>query len=158
MVRHPSIPHNPLLAEPMYLAGFLERMGTGTRDLIKLCREAGLNPPEFIQEEIFRTIIWRPVTEQVTVQATVQASGQVFEEIRRLMLTLRGEMKRTEIQEMLGLKHRDNFRDSYLLPAIAYCLIEVTHPENPKHPNQSYRLSKKGKALKRSLKAKDKKS
>ena len=85
---HPSIPHIPLLAEPMYLAGFIERMGTGTRDIIKLCREAGLNPPEFIQEEIFRTIIWRPVTDQatgqttgqVTVQATVQATDQVTDQ------------------------------------------------------------------------------
>ena len=27
---HPSIPANPLLAEPMYLAGYIERLGTGS--------------------------------------------------------------------------------------------------------------------------------
>ena len=71
-----------------------------------LCREANLNPPEFIQEEIFRTIIWRPVTDQATVQATDQVndhatdhatgqvSGQVPEEVRRLMLILKGEINK----------------------------------------------------------------
>lgn len=42
---HGSVPANPLLAEPMYLAGYIERMGTGTRDIIRRCSEAGL--PEF---------------------------------------------------------------------------------------------------------------
>jgi predicted HTH transcriptional regulator len=57
---HSSIPANPLLAEPMYLAGFIERMGTGTGDIIRLCHEAGLKKaPEFVQEEIFKTILWR---------------------------------------------------------------------------------------------------
>lgn len=49
---HSSIPANPLLAEPMYLAGYIERMGTGTGDIIRLCKDAGLKEPEFIQEEI----------------------------------------------------------------------------------------------------------
>lgn len=98
------------------------------------------------------------VTGQATDQATGQATGQVPEEVRRLMLILKGEMKRTEIQEMLGLRHHENFRDNYLLPALDAGIVEMIFPENPKHPKQAYRLSKKGKALKRSLKAKDKKS
>ncbi|HNZ54165.1 MAG TPA: DUF4062 domain-containing protein, partial [bacterium] len=56
---HNSIPGNPLIAEPMYLSGYIERMGTGTREIVKLCNEEGLKEPEFIQEEMFRTIIWR---------------------------------------------------------------------------------------------------
>jgi predicted HTH transcriptional regulator len=35
---HSSIPANPLLAEPMYLGGFIERMGTGSGDIIRLCK------------------------------------------------------------------------------------------------------------------------
>jgi predicted HTH transcriptional regulator len=34
---HGSFPANPLLAEPMYLAAYIERIGTGTRDIIRLC-------------------------------------------------------------------------------------------------------------------------
>ena len=69
-VPHNSIPVNPLLAEPMYLSGYIERMGTGTGDIIRLCHEKHLKEPEFIQEEFFRTIIWRIHTEEITGQAT----------------------------------------------------------------------------------------
>ena len=43
---HASVPHNPLLAEPMYLTKYIERMGTGIRDMIRRCRTAGLAEPE----------------------------------------------------------------------------------------------------------------
>ena len=56
---HNSIPANPLLAEPMYLVGYIERLGTGTGDIIRLCQEKGLKEPEFIKGENFRTVIWR---------------------------------------------------------------------------------------------------
>ena len=48
-LRHPhgSVPGNPLLAEPLYLTQYIERMGTGTGDMIKRCRDAGLTGPEF---------------------------------------------------------------------------------------------------------------
>jgi len=42
---HGSVPGNPLLAEPMYLAGYIERMGTGTRDMIRRCTKIGLPEP-----------------------------------------------------------------------------------------------------------------
>ncbi|WP_407712287.1 ATP-binding protein [Butyricimonas virosa] len=45
---HTSIPANPLLAEPMYLTGYIERMGTGTGDIIKQCVAKGLREPEFV--------------------------------------------------------------------------------------------------------------
>ncbi|MDD3856875.1 MAG: ATP-binding protein [Methanoculleus sp.] len=44
---HGSVPANPLLAEPISLPGYIERMGTGTRDMIRHCTEAGLPEPEF---------------------------------------------------------------------------------------------------------------
>ena len=43
---HPSLPYNPLIAEPMYLTKYIERMGTGIRDMIRRCRKAGLQEPE----------------------------------------------------------------------------------------------------------------
>ena len=41
------IPGNPLLPEPLYLAEYIERMGTGTLDMIRRCAAAGLPEPEF---------------------------------------------------------------------------------------------------------------
>lgn len=39
---HASVPRNPLLAEPLFLARYIEKAGTGTLDMIALCREAGV--------------------------------------------------------------------------------------------------------------------
>ena len=44
-VAHTSVPGNPLLAESMYLAEYIERMGTGTLDMIRRCVKAGLPEP-----------------------------------------------------------------------------------------------------------------
>ena len=56
---HKSLPANPLLADPMYWNGYIEKVGTGTEDIINKCREYGLKAPEFHQEEDFRVVIWR---------------------------------------------------------------------------------------------------
>lgn len=46
---HPSIPRNPLIAEPLYLARYIEKAGSGTLDMIERCRTAGLPEPDFEQ-------------------------------------------------------------------------------------------------------------
>ena len=45
--RHGSFPNNPLMAEPLYLTRYIERLGTGLTDLSDHCRAAGLSDPEF---------------------------------------------------------------------------------------------------------------
>jgi predicted HTH transcriptional regulator len=62
LLRHPhaSIPRNPLVAEPLFLAHYNEKAGTGTMDMIALCREAGLPEPEFRQDGgQFVMTLWR---------------------------------------------------------------------------------------------------
>jgi predicted HTH transcriptional regulator len=46
---HPSIPHNPLISEVLFLSGYIEKAGTGTTEMIRRCREAGLPEPDFRQ-------------------------------------------------------------------------------------------------------------
>lgn len=46
---HPSIPRNPLISEVLFLSGYIEKAGTGTTEMIRRCREAGLAEPEFRQ-------------------------------------------------------------------------------------------------------------
>ena len=52
---------------------------------------------------------------------------------------------------ILDLKHREYFRDTYLLPAIEEGYIELTIPDKPNSPNQKYRLTEKGQLLKTKL-------
>ena len=56
---HNSEPTNPVIAHPLFLAGYIEHLGTGTTDMIADCEALGLSTPEFIQGEDFRTIIYR---------------------------------------------------------------------------------------------------
>ena len=71
---HRSVPGNPLLAESMYLAEYIERMGTGTLDMIRRCVEAGLPEPEFAVTDGFVTTIRRvAVPGRVSGQATEAA-------------------------------------------------------------------------------------
>jgi ATP-dependent DNA helicase RecG len=53
-------------------------------------------------------------------------------------------MKRKDIQKALGLKHEDHFRDTYLLPALAAGMLEMTQPDKPKSSKQRYRTTALG--------------
>ena len=60
--RHRSIPVNPLLAQGMYLRGYIEHVGSGTGDIIEKCRESGLPPPQWESEDDGLTTILRRAT------------------------------------------------------------------------------------------------
>ena len=77
-IPHQSLPRNPLLAESMYLAGYIERMGTGTVDMIRRCVAANVQEPEFVASGGFVTTIRRPdyATQLAKVQGGTQAAGQ----------------------------------------------------------------------------------
>lgn len=57
---HPSIPHNPLISEVLFLSGYIEKAGTGTTEMIRRCREAGLPEPDFRQAgDQWVVTLWR---------------------------------------------------------------------------------------------------
>ncbi|TRZ78536.1 MAG: DUF4062 domain-containing protein [Deltaproteobacteria bacterium] len=66
-VDHPSVPYNPLIAESLYLARYIERVGSGTQTMIELCQDAGLPEPQFEQRSGFFVVtLWRDwLTERV---------------------------------------------------------------------------------------------
>ena len=55
------------------------------------------------------------VTPHVVPHVTGEVTGEVAGEVRRLLAVMAGEMKRAEIQQALGLRHEDHFRDAYLV-------------------------------------------
>lgn len=57
---HLSVPVNPFLARPFYLAGYINQLGYGTRNVVEWCRTAGLPDPNFDPApNRFRVTIWR---------------------------------------------------------------------------------------------------
>jgi predicted HTH transcriptional regulator len=142
---HGSVPGNPLLAEPLYLAKYIERMGTGTGDMIRRCREAGLPEPVFSVSDGFVVTIRRKAV-QVTGEVTGEVAEEVTGEVRKLLMVCHGAMTRKQVQEALSLKGEENFRKLYLVPALDDGLIEMTIPDKPKSRLQKYRLTAKGTA------------
>ncbi|MEO8613787.1 MAG: Fic family protein [Luteolibacter sp.] len=60
---------------------------------------------------------------------------------------IKTEHSREELQALLELSDRHNFRKLYLLPALEAGLIERTIPDKPNSRLQKYRLTAKGKSL-----------
>ncbi|MCK4818053.1 hypothetical protein KA005_19950, partial [bacterium] len=60
---HRSFPGNPLIAEVFYLANYIQKVGSGTIEMVKQCNQAGLPEPEFVNNRgyEFRTILGRDV-------------------------------------------------------------------------------------------------
>ena len=155
-LRHPhgSVPGNPLLAEPLYFTKYIERMGTGTGDMIQRCRHAGLAEPEFTLTDGFVITIRRKpgrafaaVGGQVTGEVAGEVTGEVTGEVRKLVSVCRDAMTRKKLQESLLLRGEENFRKLYLVPALEAGYIEMTIPDKPNSRLQKYRLTAQGKAL-----------
>ncbi|MFZ2961076.1 MAG: ATP-binding protein, partial [Candidatus Ozemobacteraceae bacterium] len=45
--KHPSNPHNPLLANAFFRSGYIESWGRGIEKIKRECREHGIKPPKF---------------------------------------------------------------------------------------------------------------
>jgi ATP-dependent DNA helicase RecG len=56
---HPSRPHNPDIANVMFLRGYIERWGLGTRMILSRCLDSGLPEPEWLTDSGGVTLIIR---------------------------------------------------------------------------------------------------
>lgn len=87
---------------------------------------------EFMLTAIYDALYEIVSTEQVTEQETDQ--------VRRLVKIMKDkEYSTKELMELLALKHRPSFRESYLLPALRLGYIEMTIPDKPNSSKQKYR-------------------
>jgi fido (protein-threonine AMPylation protein) len=94
-----------------------------------------------------------------TRTSTEQVPEQVPEQVRDLLHTnnplIRGlikiigneELSISQLMEKTGLKHRPNFIEYHLNPAIIEGYVRLLYPDKPRHPRQKYLLTVKGLAL-----------
>jgi predicted HTH transcriptional regulator len=157
---HGSYPKNPLVAEPLYLTKYIERMGTGIRDMVDRCRVAGLSDPVFKLTDGFVATVYRKPG--VAFEAVNKASGQMRPPIpvdqvgtksglsRDQVEMLRQCLKDQSIADLMviaGRTNRTKFRDQVLNPLAEMGLIEMTIPGKPTSSKQKYRLTQKGRNL-----------
>ena len=156
-VAHSSVPANPLLAESLYLAEYIERMGTGTLDMIRRCADAGLPEPEFAVADGFVATIRRaelsgrkdacPKPRQESQQESRQESQPKSLEAKVLgLLAADRPMSRLELSRTLGQKKISGQLNKVIRMLMREKSIEYTLPEKPQSRFQKYRLTDKGRA------------
>lgn len=106
---HSSIPRNPLIAEALFLSGYIEKSGTGTTEMIRECREAGLAEPSFAQRGGEWTVtLWRDWLNDAFLKSAALNPRQV----RAIAeLKLRGRIDNAVYQEVTGAPRRTSARD-----------------------------------------------
>ena len=154
---HSSEPTNPVIAHPLFLAGYIEHLGTGTTDLIAACEQYGLQTPEFHQAEEFRTVIFRKakvsdLDKKVTesgekVTELDEKSNRVGRKSNRVSLTAKqrkvldfcDEMPRTtqEILEMVGVKYQTKTVHQYTTKLVMMGMLRPTTTASH-DPNRKY--------------------
>ena len=95
---HGSYPHNPLLANCMFLTGDIERYGTGILEMIKRSKETDLIAPEFVINKGFMLTLYRPSTTTKAIHDTAHDTKFIAIEnlSHRVVWLLNNEMSRNE--------------------------------------------------------------
>ncbi len=149
---HASIPRSPRIAEPLFLARYIEKAGTGTLDMISQCAQAGLPAPEFRQDGgQFIQTLWRPKmadeldgTESLGTKPGTK-SGPSRDQVKILAKASTGAAL-TELMTVLERTNRTKFRDQVIQPLMDQGLLEMTLPDKPTSSQQKYRLTEQGAA------------
>jgi len=141
---------NHVIARVFRELNLIEQWGTGVKRIFEQAKKLGLPEPEI--EEVgmrlrFTVYLAEPhsvLATQSTTQSTTQSASALNDKLKQLLHCLQdGEKSTGELREMLGLKHRQSFRETYLHPAIEQGLIERTIPDKPNSRLQKYRLTEK---------------
>jgi predicted HTH transcriptional regulator len=126
---HGSYPRNPLIADALYYAHYIERMGTGIQDMVIRCKEYGLPEPKFLMRDGFAAIIYRKenvafekIEEeggQISGQISGQIGGQILTDIQKKIINSMLEnpkISRKKLSEILNInpsaiqKHIDKLK------------------------------------------------
>lgn len=149
-------PKNPVIGRFFRQIGWADELGSGMRKLMKYGKAYGGVDPEMVEDDVFRIIVKVPEFSiggkpQVVDQAPVTppVTPPVSEYIVRLLLLLdqKGPQGNADIRETFQLKDRRRMRETYITPALADGLIEMTIPDKPNSRLQKYRLTEKGRQV-----------
>ena len=135
--------------EPVFLERFFRNLLLGEENTLKN-RYMMINPPEeWKMPEAEQTPEQLP--EQLPEQVPEQVTGllrpknpNVFELVKIIGLQ---ECSITEMMKRIELKHRPNFLEYHLNPAISEGFVRMLYPDKPNHPRQKYLLTTKGTVL-----------
>ena len=157
MVRYVYKNNEGVMPEPKYLERFFRNMLLGEQwDLRN--RYLVINPPAEYAEQprlntptsSTNTPTSTPTSSMQTEQvpnkyrtSTEQAPNLFYTDdknTRDLVLTIgTGQLTVKEMMNGVGLKHRPNFLEQFLTPAISAGFVRMLYPNSPRHPKQKYK-------------------
>ena len=159
---------NRVIARVFRELDLIEQWGSGVSRMFKEAEVLGLPEPEIVEVGMrVRFIVYlaesivlpteshsgknkagAKLPTQLPTQLSTRLPTRSYDQVERLLLALKEDEKSSsDLRNILNIKHRQNFRDNYLHPALDAELIEMTIPEKPSSSKQKYRLTVKGKAF-----------
>ena len=146
---HESASENSRIAHAMYLAGYIERLGGGTIDMLKRCAKAGLPPPEFaVSGSGFSVRIRRPERERWVPPSAASASRLEARisllEAKVLGLLNECERSKAELSRALGQRQASGPLHKAVRRLLDEGWIERTVPDKPASRLQKYRRARAG--------------
>lgn len=106
---HSSYPRNPLIANAFYLAGFIERWGSGTKRIVDLCKEQNLPEPDY-KEEQGGFSVW--FYKDIYREENLRKVGLNERQIKAVMYVKeKGRITNREYRQLTGLSDEGARRD-----------------------------------------------
>ncbi|MBO8093802.1 MAG: putative DNA binding domain-containing protein [Prosthecochloris sp.] len=135
-----------------------EGRSTGIPKILRAIKQNGSPQPEFETDEdrtyfLVRIPVHPNSVRQTEVndnragQVTGQVTGQVEDWVVNILEACHEPLKSSEIQKIVGIKHRETFQRNYLDRLLNDGLLARTIPEAPQSPTQRYITTEQGKKL-----------
>jgi ATP-dependent DNA helicase RecG len=159
-----SVRRNPLIADLLHRIALIEKAGTGIWRMREEARRHKCPEPKFTVNGFFTATFWptleiaRKITPQVTPQVTGQVTEQVGEQVGEqgseqvneqvtILKFCSTPKRKQDILAHLGLKPvYMNFK-RHIQPLVEQWFLEMTFPDKPRSPKQSYRTTDLGRKV-----------
>jgi len=129
--------------EPIFLVRFFRNLLLGEQNELRN-RYLLVNPPEEWRGEVE----WMKAENRTSTEQVPNKLRPSSADVAQLIQAIgRDELSVKQMMERMGLKHRPNFIERYLNPAMRDGYVAMRYPDSPRHPRQKYLLTVKGLAV-----------
>lgn len=143
---HDSFPYNLNIANVLYKIALLESWGSGAKRIMDACKAVKLAEPTWSDNGSFITVTFtRPNSNHLngidSTQVVPKLNLSSTQVKKMLELFDDNYLSVTGMMSAVGVKSRKYFREHWLNPALQANIVEAKYPDNPRHPQQRYKLS-----------------